>query len=88
MGSLAVFYGGEQSQNVRTKEANEVGQKLSALVMFIREHDAQSRLVNTIEDTMRIVSEARIKRTEIEKELPSMEDNLRQRLTVAANAQY
>ncbi|OCQ52252.1 TelA-like protein [Photorhabdus australis subsp. thailandensis] len=50
--------------------------------------DVQSRLVNTIEDTMRIASEARIKRTEIEKELSSMEDNLRQRLTAAANAQY
>ncbi|WP_434525878.1 toxic anion resistance protein [Photorhabdus asymbiotica] len=50
--------------------------------------DVQSRLVNTIEDTMRIASEARIKRTEIERELSSMEDNLRQRLTAAANAQY
>ncbi|KMW72147.1 Tellurite resistance protein [Photorhabdus luminescens subsp. luminescens] len=50
--------------------------------------DVQSRLVNTIEDTMRIASEARVKRTEIEKELSSMEDNLRQRLTAAANAQY
>ncbi|AWK43734.1 toxic anion resistance protein [Photorhabdus laumondii subsp. laumondii] len=50
--------------------------------------DVQSRLVNTIEDTMRIASEARIKRTEIEKELSSMEGNLRQRLTAAANAQY
>ncbi|KER02189.1 toxic anion resistance protein [Photorhabdus temperata] len=50
-------------------------------------HDVQNRLVNTIEDTMRIASEARIKRTEIEKELSAMEDNLRQRLTAAA-AQY
>ncbi len=41
MGEIARF-ADTLLDNVRMKEANEVGQKLSALVMFIREHDALS----------------------------------------------
>lgn len=49
--------------------------------------EVQSKLVNTIEETLRIASEARTKRTEVEKELSTMEENLRQRLT-DATAKY
>lgn len=49
--------------------------------------EVQSKLVNTIEETLRIASEARTKRAEVEKELSTMEENLRQRLT-DATAKY
>lgn len=49
--------------------------------------EVQSKLVNTIEETLRIASEARTKRAEVEKELGTMEENLRQRLT-DATAKY
>ncbi len=43
--------------------------------------EVQDRLVNTIEETMRIATEARHRRAEVEKELGQMEDNLRDRIT-------
>ena len=49
--------------------------------------EVQDKLVNTIEETMRIASEARVRRAEVEKELVTMEDNLRQRL-IAATGKY
>lgn len=42
--------------------------------------EVQDRLVNTIEETMRIATEARHRRAEVEVELGQMEDNLRQRI--------
>ncbi|MBS7814025.1 toxic anion resistance protein [Wohlfahrtiimonas chitiniclastica] len=43
--------------------------------------DVQNRLVNTIEETMKIATEAREKRKAVEIELSQMEDNLRERIT-------
>ena len=43
--------------------------------------EVQTRLVDTIEETMRIATEARHRRAEVEKELGQMEDNLRERIT-------
>ena len=43
--------------------------------------EVQTRLVDTIEETMRIATEARQRRSEVEKELGEMEDNLRTRIT-------
>ncbi|PHM29021.1 toxic anion resistance protein [Xenorhabdus budapestensis] len=45
--------------------------------------EVQDRLVNTIEETMRIASDAKSKRTQVEVELANMEENLRQRLNAA-----
>jgi len=42
--------------------------------------DVQERLLNTIDETMHIVSEARSRRVSVEKELESMEQELRRRL--------
>ncbi len=42
--------------------------------------EVQDRLVNTIEETMRIATEARHRRAEVEIELGQMEENLRQRI--------
>lgn len=49
--------------------------------------ETQTKLVNTIEETLKIASNARIKREEVAKELSTMEEDLKQRL-VAATAQY
>lgn len=43
--------------------------------------EVQTRLVDTIEETMRIATEARHRRAEVEKELGQMEDNLRDRIS-------
>lgn len=48
--------------------------------------DVQSKLVNTIEETLRIATEGRARRAEAEQELRSMEDNLRQRLLAASSS--
>lgn len=45
--------------------------------------DVQNRLVNTIEETMKIAVEAREKRKAVEIELVQMEDNLRERISEA-----
>lgn len=45
--------------------------------------DVQNRLVNTIEETMKIASDARDKRKAVEIELSQMENNLRERITEA-----
>ncbi|PHM66440.1 tellurite resistance protein [Xenorhabdus stockiae] len=45
--------------------------------------EVQDRLVNTIEETMHIASEAKTKRAQVELELTNMEENLRQRLNAA-----
>ncbi|MDX7986966.1 toxic anion resistance protein [Xenorhabdus sp. 12] len=45
--------------------------------------DVQQRLINTVEDTMRIASDAKAKRAQVEVELAGMEENLRQRLSAA-----
>jgi len=45
--------------------------------------EVQNRLVNTIEETMKIASEAREKRKTVEIELSQMENNLRERITEA-----
>lgn len=48
--------------------------------------DVQGRLLSTIEDTVTIASEARVRRAEVEKELAGMEQELRSRLAaIAAN---
>lgn len=47
--------------------------------------EVQNRLVNTIEETMKIASDARERRAEVEKELGTMEEDLRLRLTSAVN---
>lgn len=47
--------------------------------------EVQDRLVNTIEETMKIASDARERRAEVEKELEGMEENLRLRLTEAVS---
>lgn len=48
--------------------------------------DVQGRLLSTIEDTVTIASEARLRRAEVEKELAGMEQELRSRLAaIAAN---
>lgn len=49
--------------------------------------ETQDKLVNTIEETLRIASEARVKREEVAKELTTMEENLKQRL-VDATSKY
>lgn len=46
--------------------------------------DVQSRLLSTIEDTVTIASEARARRTEVEKELATMEQELRNHLAAVA----
>lgn len=43
--------------------------------------DVQNSLVGTIEETMKIAAEGRVKRIEVEKELATMEDDLRKRIT-------
>jgi Uncharacterized protein involved in tellurite resistance len=47
--------------------------------------EVQNRLVNTIEETMKIASDARERRAEVEKELGTMEEDLRLRLTAAVD---
>ncbi|MEQ2026101.1 toxic anion resistance protein [Xenorhabdus szentirmaii] len=47
--------------------------------------DVQNRLVNTIEETMRIASDAKTRRAQVEMELAGMEENLRQRLSAAVS---
>jgi uncharacterized protein YaaN involved in tellurite resistance len=47
--------------------------------------DVQSRLLNTIEESVNIASDARKRRSEVEKELSSMENDLRLRLANIAN---
>ena len=47
--------------------------------------EVQTRLVNTIEETMKIASDARERRAEVEKELGTMEEDLRLRLTAAVD---
>lgn len=47
--------------------------------------EVQDKLVNTIEETMAIAADARVRRSEVEKELVTMEDSLRERLTAAAS---
>ncbi|MFI8417366.1 toxic anion resistance protein [Serratia sp. NPDC078593] len=46
--------------------------------------DVQNRLLSTIEDTVTIASEARARRTEVEKELTTMEQELRNHLAAIA----
>lgn len=43
--------------------------------------EVQDKLVNTIEETMKIANDARVKRASVEKELETMEDNLRLRIS-------
>lgn len=45
----------------------------------------QDNLVNTIEETVKIASDARIRRAEVEKELVTMEEDLRLRIVKAAS---
>lgn len=47
--------------------------------------DVQNRLVNTIEETMKIATEARTKRQAVEIELSQMEQNLRDRIAEAVS---
>ncbi|MBS1203754.1 MAG: Tellurite resistance protein [Proteobacteria bacterium] len=47
--------------------------------------DVQSRLLSTIEDSVKIASDARQRRAEVEKELVTMENDLRSRLASIAN---
>lgn len=47
--------------------------------------DVQERLLNTIDETMNIVNEARTRRASVEKELATMEQELHQRLVNASN---
>lgn len=49
--------------------------------------ETQNKLVNTIEETLKIASEARVKREEVAKEIGTMEEDLKQRL-MAATAKY
>lgn len=49
--------------------------------------EVQSRLVNTIEETMKIATDARVKRQAVEVELESMESNLRKRITDVVNSE-
>ena len=46
--------------------------------------DVQGKLINTIEETLNIANEGRVKRREAEKELAAMETDLRNRLTELA----
>lgn len=46
--------------------------------------EVQSRLINTIEETVNIANEARARRANVEQELAAMETDLRQRLTSIA----
>lgn len=48
-------------------------------------HDVQSRLLNTIEESVNIASEARQRRTGVEKELLTMENELRTKLASIAS---
>ncbi len=48
--------------------------------------DVQNRLVGTIEETVKIAAEARVRRAEVEKELVTMEEDLRLRIVKAASA--
>lgn len=51
--------------------------------------EVQSRLLNTIEETVTIANDARVRRTDVEKELGTMETELRTRLAeIAANQQH
>lgn len=47
--------------------------------------EVQNRLVNTIEETMKIASDARLKRQAVEVELTQMEHSLRERITETVN---
>ena len=46
--------------------------------------DVQSRLIATIEETMTIAREGRARRMEVERELVSMEEDLKTKLTALA----
>ncbi|MEQ9850425.1 toxic anion resistance protein [Pectobacterium brasiliense] len=51
--------------------------------------EVQSRLLNTIEETVTIANDARVRRADVEKELGTMETELRTRLAeIAANQQH
>ena len=67
-----------QQNSVAT--ANEVERSIIDIETL---REVQNRLVSTIEETMKIASDARTRRAEVEKELLTMEDNLRERLTAA-----
>ena len=71
----------EMLQTSSTAAAREVERSIVDVETL---RDVQSRLIATIEETMTIAREGRARRMEVERELVSMEENLKTKLTALA----